>query len=178
MKLSLTRFACLMTGVLCAVTVLALVVGGPRSGVARAATPATAKRPALTVTTLSGRPFHLKAQRGKWVIVNYWATWCGPCIKELPALSAFVASHPDVTAIGLAYEDKPVSKIHAFLSKHPVHYPIARINPLHPPKGIAMPRVLPTTFLVAPNGKLARKFIGPLNLHKLAAAIGGKASGP
>lgn len=133
--------------------------------------PAT-KPPVLAVTTLAGKSFTLAAHRGQWVIVNYWATWCAPCIAEMPALSAFVDAHHDVVAIGLAYEDQAVGVLRAFLRQHPVHYPIARIDPAHPPGGIGMPEVLPTTLLVAPDGHLARTFIGPLDLHKLAAAIG------
>jgi len=44
--------------------------------------------PALQVTTLAGESFDLAAHRGQWVIVNWWATWCVPCIKELPEISA------------------------------------------------------------------------------------------
>ncbi|HXD37842.1 MAG TPA: TlpA disulfide reductase family protein, partial [Rhodanobacter sp.] len=62
-------------------------------------------QPTLQVTTLQGKTFDLAAQRGKWVIVNFWATWCVPCIKEMPDISRFVAAHPNVRAIGLAYED-------------------------------------------------------------------------
>lgn len=176
MKSSLSRFVGLLLVVLGLVTALALVAGEPRSGAAQAATTA-AGNPTLSVSTLSGGHFQLQSKRGQWVIVNYWATWCGPCIKELPALSAFVTSRKDVTAIGLAYEDQPLGKIRAFLKKHPVRYPVARVDPAHPPQGIAMPSVLPTTFLIAPDGHLAKKFVGPLDMHKLAAIIGRKANG-
>ena len=64
-----------------------------------------AATPTLRVDTLDGPLFDLAEQRGKWVIVNFWATWCSPCIKEMPDISDYVASHPQVTAIGLAYED-------------------------------------------------------------------------
>ncbi len=138
---------------------------------ATAAPPTAPARPTLAVTTLKGQSFALKAQRGKWVIVNYWATWCSPCIKEMPTLSAFVAVHHDVVAVGLAYEDQPVDVIEAFLRKHPVQYPVARIDPMHPPQGIRMPSVLPTTLLIAPDGHLARTFIGPLDIRKLTSAI-------
>ena len=83
-------------------------------------------RPVLHVATLDGHTFDLAAQRGHWVIVNYWATWCAPCIKEMPDISHFVASHSNVRAIGLAYDDSAPADIRKFLLKHPVVYPIAR----------------------------------------------------
>ena len=60
----------------------------------------TAKKPALQVKTLDGASFDLASQRGKWVIVNFWATWCSPCIKEMPDISQFVAARSDAGALG------------------------------------------------------------------------------
>ncbi|MBX3689564.1 TlpA disulfide reductase family protein [Dokdonella sp.] len=137
---------------------------------------ATAERPSLAVTTLDGQPFDLAAQRGKWVIVNFWATWCTPCIKEMPELSAFVSSRKDVAAIGLAWEDTEREEVLAFAKKHPVSYPLAQIDYDHMPADFETPRGLPTTYLIAPDGRVAKKFVGPITVDDLSKAIGAAAA--
>jgi thiol-disulfide isomerase/thioredoxin len=146
---------------------LALSVAAP----AFAAMPA---QPALKITTLDGKPWNLAAQRGHWVIVNFWATWCVPCIKEMPDISKFVATHPDVRAIGLAYEDSEPAEIRAFLRKHPVSYPVAQVPLDKPPQDFDAPLGLPTTWLIAPDGRVAQRFMGPVDGAKLGAAIAAK----
>ncbi|MGN6480073.1 TlpA family protein disulfide reductase [Luteibacter sp.] len=132
---------------------------------------ASTATPELKVKTLDGKPFDLAAQRGKWVVVNYWATWCVPCIKEMPDISAFVQSRKDVTAIGLAFEDTDAKDIKAFVDKHPVVYPIAQVDVMAPPKDFDSPKGLPTTYLIAPDGHVAKRFIGPVDAAKLNEAI-------
>lgn len=131
-------------------------------------------QPTLKVTTLDGEPFDLAAQRGHWVVVNFWATWCVPCIKEMPDISHFVASHANVRAIGLAYEDSDKADIQAFLAKHPVSYPIAQVMLDDTPKDFEEPRGLPTTYLIAPDGRVAKRFVGPVTGQSLGAAITGQ----
>jgi len=131
-------------------------------------------QPTLHVTTLDGKTFDLAAQRGKWVIVNYWATWCVPCIKEMPDISRFVTAHKNVVAIGLAYEDSEPADIKAFLAKHPVAYPIAQVTLDQPPKDFDEPRGLPTTYLISPDGKVAKHIVGPVTEASLEGLIGGK----
>ena len=145
---------------------LALAIAAPL----HAAMPA---QPTLNVTTLDGKTFDLSAQRGKWVIVNYWATWCVPCIKEMPDISHFVSTHKNVTAIGLAYDDSDPADIKAFVTIHPVVYPFAQVTLVKPLKDFDEPRGLPTTWLIGPDGKVAKRFIGPITPQLLSAAIGG-----
>lgn len=132
---------------------------------------ATAATPELKVTTLDNKPFDLAAQRGKWVVVNYWATWCVPCIKEMPDISNYVKGHKDVVAIGLAFEDTDAKDIVAFLDKHPVAYPIAQVDVTAPPEDFDPPKGLPTTYLIAPDGHVAQRFVGPITAAKLDEAI-------
>ncbi len=139
------------------------------------ATPAYAAMPAqpsLKVTTLDGKPYDLASQRGHWVIVNFWATWCVPCIKELPDIAHFVATHSNVRAIGIAYDDTDPSDIRAFLDKHPVGYPVAQVTMDKPLPDFDEPLGLPTTWLIAPDGKVAKHFMGPVTPALLSAAIG------
>lgn len=137
----------------------------------------TVAHPTLAVTTLEGKTFDLAAERGKWVIVNFWATWCSPCIKEMPDISAFVAAHKNVAAIGLAYEDTDKSDVQAFAKAHPVSYPLAQVDVYKPPADFDTPRGLPTTYLIAPDGSVAKQFTGPItatDLEKAIAAGAGK----
>jgi thiol-disulfide isomerase/thioredoxin len=147
------------------------------------ATPADAapapkpEQPTLQVTTLDGKPYDLASHRGRWVVVNFWATWCGPCLKEMPDLSALDAMREHIDVIGLAYEDITPADLKAFLQKHPVVYPIAVVDVYDPPKDFATPVGLPTTYLIAPDGKVAKHFLGPITAHDIDAAIAA-AGGP
>ena len=135
---------------------------------------ATAPKPALVVKTLDDKEFDLSKQGGKYVIVNFWATWCSPCLKELPDISAFVTKHKDkVTAIGLDFEDTDKADVVKFLQSHQLSYPVAQIDPDHPPKDFDEPKGLPNTYVIAPDGHVAKAFLGPITTKDLEAVIAG-----
>lgn len=127
----------------------------------------------LEVDTIDGGHFSLAQQRGKWVVVNYWATWCTPCIKEMPELKAFDQSRQDVALVGLAYEEISVEEMQAFLRQHPAGYPIAIVDVYAPPAAFGAPRGLPMTWLLSPEGRVAKRFLGPVTGRDLAEAIDG-----
>lgn len=129
------------------------------------------EQPALVVETLDDGTFDLAAHRGGWVVVNFWATWCKPCLKEIPDLTAFDAARDDVRVIGLAYEEISADDMRAFLQKHPAGYPIALLDVYDPPADFETPRGLPMTYLIDPDGKVARKYLGPITSEMLAADI-------
>ena len=142
------------------------------AGTAQAAEPAASpKTPTLVVTTLDHGEFDLSKHRGKWVLVNFWATWCSPCLKEIPDFSAFDAKREDVEVIGLAFEEIEEADLRAFLKEHPAAYPIARVDVFDPPKDFDVPRGLPTSWLIGPDGSVAEKYLGPITSADLARRI-------
>ena len=137
--------------------------------------------PALRIATLDGGRYDLAEHRGKWVVVNFWATWCAPCLKEMPELSALDAMHEHIVVIGLAYEDIEAQAMRDFLQKHPVVYPVAIVDTYSPPEDFDTPRGLPMTYLIAPDGTIAKKVLGPVTAAEIEAAIdeaGGPAADP
>jgi thiol-disulfide isomerase/thioredoxin len=133
--------------------------------------------PALQVTTLDGQAYDLADRRGRWVVVNFWATWCAPCLKEMPELSALDAMHEHIEVIGLAYEEIKAEALRAFLVEHPVVYPVAIVDTYDPPADFDTPRGLPMTWLIAPDGTVAHKVVGPVTAADIEAAIAA-AGGP
>lgn len=130
--------------------------------------------PNLDIDTLDGGTFQLSKLRGQWVVVNFWATWCPPCIKEMPELSALDAERDDVSVVGLAFEEIELADLKAFIKTHSVHYPIARVDVYNPPADFDTPRGLPLTYLLAPDGSIAEKIMGPVTRVELEKMIAAK----
>ena len=151
----------------------------PEAAATPEAAPALPEHPTLRVATLGGGDYDLADRRGKWVVVNFWATWCAPCLKEMPELSALDAMHEHIEVIGLAYEEIDVAAMREFLESHPVVYPIAIIDVYDPPADFETPRGLPMTYLMAPDGTVAERFLGPVtaaDIERVIAAAGGPAA--
>lgn len=127
--------------------------------------------PVLQVTTIDGDHYDLADRRGKWVVVNFWATWCRPCLEEMPELSALDAMREHVEVVGLAYEDIKPADLKAFLLEHPVVYPISIVDTYDPPVGFDTPRGLPMTYLIAPDGSVAKKILGPVTAEEIETLI-------
>ena len=128
--------------------------------------------PTLDVETFAGQRWTLAERRGKWVVVNFWATWCNPCLKEIPDLDAFDKSRADVDVIGMDYEEIERPDMEAFLKAHSFSYPIAIVDVYKGLPDFPIPRGLPMTYLIAPDGKVAKEFLGPVDMKELEKLVG------
>jgi thiol-disulfide isomerase/thioredoxin len=144
----------------------------PAAAPAPPADAAKPTHPALVVDTVDDGRFDLAAQRGQWVVVNFWATWCAPCLKEIPDLNALDAKREDLVVIGLAYEEITPEAMRAFyIEKVKPEYPVAIVDVYNPPADFDTPRGLPFTVLVAPDGTVGHKFLGPVTGDEIEAKI-------
>jgi len=116
----------------------------------------------FTLPQLGGGDVALSDFRGQWVVVNYWATWCAPCRKEMPELSELHEQRDDITVLGLAFEDTDDETFEEFLTEFHASYPILRVDVYEPPEPFGAPKVLPTTIILDPQGRAVKAFLGPV----------------
>ena len=109
--------------------------------------------------------------QGRWAVVNYWAEWCKPCIKEIPELNEAARRFPDVAIVGVNYDGASGEELAAQLEALGVTFPTLAVDPA-PELGIPRPAVLPTTLILDPQGVLVQTLVGPQTLESLAQATG------
>ncbi len=114
---------------------------------------------AFDLTDTQGRRHRLADYQGRWVVVNFWATWCVPCIQEIPEIAAFQVHNPRVVVIGVAMDAENVAKVKQFALKTGHDYPLV-IADASVEKQLGEPRALPTTRIFDPAGKVTYDRVG------------------
>lgn len=131
----------------------------------------TAEPVDFSLPQLNDELVSLSDYRGQWVILNYWATWCAPCRKEIPELSELHQQREDITVLGIAFEDVDKDMFTEFLKEFFVSYPILVADVYQPPEPFGAPRVLPTTIILDPTGRSVKTFLGPVTRHDIEAFV-------
>ena len=115
--------------------------------------------PNFTLTALDGSQYTLRSLRGRPVVLNFWATWCGPCRFELPMLQRWAHAHPEVITLGIAV-DSDRATVERFFTNQRFNYPIlwdhARVQDAY------KVTTLPTTIVINAEGKIVGAHTGIL----------------
>lgn len=129
----------------------------------------------FSLEDLQGNAHRLEDYRGKWVLVNFWATWCPPCLSEIPELSSLHDAHKDsdLVVIGIAIDSGSSSKVADFSKVHGISYPVVMGNRKIVAQ-IGKLNVLPTSYLYAPNGKKVSYQDGEVTRANIETYIKGK----
>ena len=126
------------------------------------------------VTDTSGKTHTLAGYKGKWVLVNYWATWCPPCLEEIPDLIALHENKKNnLVVIGIALDFRSAKQVTDFADGLMVNYPIVLgdsqvVNQIGPVQG------LPTTYLYNPEGKMVAQQVGAITRAAVESYITSK----
>jgi thiol-disulfide isomerase/thioredoxin len=120
---------------------------------------------------LHGEEVSLSEFRGKWVVLNYWATWCVPCRKEIPELALLHDARDDITVLGLAYEETEIENFDEFIDRYQPTYPLLLVDVYAPPEPFGAPKVLPTTIILNPSGYPVKTFMGPVTSDDIESFI-------
>jgi thiol-disulfide isomerase/thioredoxin len=124
---------------------------------------------AMHLTDIDGKTHSFDHHHGKWVVLNIWATWCAPCIHEMPELEALARARPDIVVLGLAADGEDALRLRQFAQALKVNYPIiagdsdmlARFKV----------KAYPTTLLYNPSGELVMTKLGQVTRRELEARL-------
>ena len=124
---------------------------------------------------VNGQMQSLDQYQGKWVIVNYWATWCGTCMKELPDLVEMheINKDKDIVVVGVNFESIGNDQLKAFVAEQSIPYPVLRSEPI-PVTALGKVPALPTTYIIDPEGRVVAGEVGLVSRQNLEDYIAGK----
>jgi len=150
----------ILSNVLMVIIALIMVRGG-RFGHGTESPVIVRPAPSFTLPDLNGKQVSLSDFEGKVVILDFWATWCLPCVKEIPHFIALYDEYGDqeVAMVGISTDNEDVSVVNSFVRKHRINYPILMADGLVQATygGI---RNIPTTFVIDQAGRIRYKYIG------------------
>lgn len=128
--------------------------------------------PPLNSTDLTGQSTGLEEYEGSVLLLDFWATWCKPCVEIMPELQKLQAAHAEkgLRVLGISIDEDP-KKVEKFLAKRPVDYRIAIDDPESPTWEAYGVKVVPTSYLIDRTGKIVARWVGKPDLDEVQKAI-------
>lgn len=122
-------------------------------------------------TTLDGADYQWQNLRGQWLVINYFAPWCAPCLREIPQLNQFHRQNQQrVKLFGISFDGESEQQLAAMQQQYNIQFPlIAKLKSQMP---MSRPKSLPATYLIAPDGTVAKHLLGEQSAASLEEAIG------
>ncbi|MDF1677463.1 MAG: TlpA disulfide reductase family protein [Legionellaceae bacterium] len=133
-------------------------------------TPLHARTP--TLQSIDGDEFTLKSLKGKWVYINYWASWCAPCLHEIPEINRFYEQnkHKNIAVFGVNYDGLSSDEQRSLIQKYQLAYPSLGLDPADALK-LGDIKGVPVTFIFSPSGKLFDVKYGEQTIKSLSAYL-------
>ncbi len=127
--------------------------------------------PDFTLPTLTGGSFTLESMRGRWVILNFWATWCSPCIDEMPALQTIANERSGEIALFGINMRESTDAIQKFMGQYRVNFPMLLNPDDQMVANYSLDLGIPQTVIVSPLGMIVWHQFGAIDLSSFRATL-------
>ena len=119
------------------------------------------------IELFDARPIFSSEFSGNWILVNYWADWCPPCIKEIPEIAAFADTYPEVKVFAFNFHRLDDEDLRPQIKKFGISYPSLITHPKSI-WGIETPKTLPATYFISPEGEVVFTSLKPQDMISLS----------
>jgi len=125
-------------------------------------------------TDLKGEKHRFSDHKGKWVLVNYWATYCPPCLAEIPDINRFAQDNKEnFIALGIDAGDSSIDEVKAFKKKLDIQYPLISSQE-EALLAFGIVEAIPTSYIISPKGEIIDKHVGLITYIDLDALVNKK----